>query len=104
VLQGDLPALRSQELAEAISAGRAYGRSFVADRHGTGTAALLVFGHSLNPEFGSDSARRHEYSGAVELTSPWPGLRCDIDTPDDLRAARHLGVPPATARAIGRPR
>jgi 2-phospho-L-lactate guanylyltransferase len=104
VLQGDLPALQSQEPAEAISPGRAYGRSFVADRHGTGTAALLVFGHSLNPEFGSDSARRHGHSRAVALNSAWPELRCDIDIPDDLRAARRLGIPPATARAIGRAR
>lgn len=38
VLQGDLPALQTQELAEAISAARHHRRSFVADRLGTGTA------------------------------------------------------------------
>ena len=32
VLQGDLPALQTQELAEAIAAARQYERSFVADR------------------------------------------------------------------------
>ncbi len=104
VLQGDLPALQAQELAEAISAGRGHHRSFVADRHGTGTAALFAFGHPLRPEFGSDSARRHGHSGAVELTGAWPGLRCDVDTPDDLQAARRLGVGPATTQAIRRPR
>jgi 2-phospho-L-lactate guanylyltransferase len=104
VLQGDLPAMQSQELAEAISAGRAYDRSFVADRHGTGTAALFAFGHPLNPEFGPDSARRHGHSGAIELTGAWPGLRCDIDTPDDLQVARRLGVGPATAQSILRSR
>lgn len=36
VLQGDLPALQTQELAEAISAARHHRRSFVADRLGTG--------------------------------------------------------------------
>ena len=36
VLQGDLPALQPQELGEAIAAARAYPRSFVGDRHGTG--------------------------------------------------------------------
>ena len=35
-----------------------------------------------------------------ELTGPWPGLRCDIDTPADLAVARRLGVGAATARAI----
>jgi 2-phospho-L-lactate guanylyltransferase len=104
VLQGDLPALQPQELAEAIAAARAYQRSFVGDRHGTGTAALFAFGVALDPAFGPDSAQRHRHSGAIELTGAWPGLRCDIDTPDDLLVARRLGVGAVTAQAIGRPR
>jgi 2-phospho-L-lactate guanylyltransferase len=101
VLQGDLPAVQPQELAEAIVAARAYERSFVSDRHGTGTAALFAFGVRLQPQFGPDSARRHGHSGAIELTGPWPGLRCDIDTPEDLLVARRLGVGAATAQAVG---
>jgi len=104
VLQGDLPALQPQELAEAITAARAYPRSFVGDRHGTGTAALFAFGVALDPQFGPDSAQRHRHSGAIELTGAWPGLRCDIDTPEDLLVARRLGVGAATTQAIGRPR
>lgn len=100
VLQGDLPALQTQELTEAISAARHYERSFVADRLGTGTAVLCAFGTTLDPRFGPDSAARHRRSGAIELTGAWPGLRCDVDTPADLTAARQLGVGPATARAI----
>ncbi|MBP1820486.1 2-phospho-L-lactate guanylyltransferase [Mycobacterium sp. OAE908] len=103
-LQGDLPALQTQELAEAIAAARGYPRSFVGDRHGTGTSALFAFGVGLDPQFGPDSAQRHRHSGAIELTGAWPGLRCDIDTPDDLLMARRLGVGTATAQAIGRPR
>jgi 2-phospho-L-lactate/phosphoenolpyruvate guanylyltransferase len=103
-LQGDLPALQPQELAEAIAAAREYRRSFVGDRHGTGTSALFAFGVALDPQFGPDSAQRHRHSGAIELTGAWPGLRCDIDTPDDLLVARRLGVGTATAQAIGRPR
>jgi 2-phospho-L-lactate guanylyltransferase len=102
VLQGDLPALQTQELSEAIAAGRAHLRSFVADRHGSGTAALLAFGSPSQPAFGPESAQRHRSSGAVELTGPWPGLRCDIDTPDDLATARRLGVGPATTQAVAR--
>ncbi|GFG49865.1 2-phospho-L-lactate guanylyltransferase [Mycolicibacterium agri] len=101
-LQGDLPALQPQELAEAVAAARGYRRSFVGDRHGTGTSALFAFGVPLDPQFGTDSARRHQHSGAIELTGAWPGLRCDIDTPDDLLVARRLGVGSATAAAIGR--
>ncbi|MGV0992609.1 MAG: 2-phospho-L-lactate guanylyltransferase [Mycobacterium sp.] len=100
VLQGDLPALRSIELSEALTAARAQGRSFVADRQSTGTAALFGFGVHLGPLFGAGSAGRHRDSGAVELTGAWPGLRCDIDTPDDLVEAQRLGVGPATVAAI----
>ena len=99
-LQGDLPALQSHELAEAIEAARRYPRSFAADRHGTGTSALFAFAVPLDPRFGVDSAAAHRNSGAIELTGGWPGLRCDIDTPADLSAARQLGLGPATRRAL----
>jgi 2-phospho-L-lactate/phosphoenolpyruvate guanylyltransferase len=101
VLQGDLPALQSHELAEAIDAARGHQRSFVGDRHGTGTAALFAFGVAPDPLFGPDSARRHADSGALELTEAWPGLRCDIDTAEDLSVAMRLGVGPATTRTVG---
>jgi 2-phospho-L-lactate/phosphoenolpyruvate guanylyltransferase len=100
VLQGDLPAVQTQELAEAIAAARHYERSFVADRLGTGTAVLCAFGSSLDPRFGPDSSAQHRRSGAIELTGAWPGLRCDIDTPADLAVARRLGMGPATTRAV----
>lgn len=100
VLQGDLPALQTQELAEAVAAARHHRRSFVADRLATGTAALCAFGAPLDPQFGPDSCARHRRSGAIELTGAWPGLRCDVDTPADLTAARRLGVGSATARAV----
>ena len=101
VLQGDLPALQPDELEEAIDAARGHQRSFVGDRHGTGTAALFAFGVVPHPLFGPDSARRHADSGAAELTEAWPGLRCDIDTAEDLSVAMRLGVGPATTRAVG---
>lgn len=101
VLQGDLPALRSDELAGALAAARRFPRSFVSDRHGTGTSALFAFDTPLDPRFGAESTRRHADSGAVELTGGWPGLRCDIDTPDDLATALRLGLGPATHRVVG---
>lgn len=99
-LQGDLPALRPPELAAAVAAAGRHRRSFVADRHGTGTAALFAFGVALDPMLGPDSAARHRHSGAVELTPGWPGLRCDIDTAEDLQAARLLGLGAATVRIL----
>lgn len=101
VLQGDVPALQSRELAQALSAARAAPRAFVSDRHGTGTVALFAFGVPLDPRFGPNSARHHADSGAVELGRPWPGLRCDIDTQDDLAAALQIGVGIATKRVVG---
>lgn len=101
VLQGDLPALQPRELAEAISRARRSERSFVSDRHGTGTSALFAFGVPLAPLLGTDSARRHRDSGAVELTGRWPGLRCDIDTPVDLATALGLGVGALTKNTVG---
>lgn len=100
VLQGDLPALRSAELSDALARAELHRRSFVPDRQGTGTAALFAFGVPLDPRFGTDSANRHRASGAVELVGSWPGLRCDIDTPEDLAAARVLGFGAATAVAV----
>ena len=76
------------------------------DMHSRG---LSVGSRSWSREsLGGDSAgpnRRLDAAaapGAIELTGAWPGLRCDIDTPDDLLVARRLGVGPATAQAIGR--
>lgn len=100
VLQGDLPSLQSAQFAAALAAARAHPRSFVADHSGIGTCALFAFGVPLNPLFGTDSARRHRDDGAVELTGDWPGLSCDIDTPDDLAVARRLGVGAHTDRAL----
>ena len=100
VLQGDLPALQSGELSDALAGAARHQRSFVPDRQGTGTAALFAFGVPLDPRFGTGSAGRHRDSGAVELVGLWPGLRCDIDTPDDLAAAQALGVGAATAAAV----
>lgn len=99
VLQGDLPALQDWELSEALVTARTHQRSFVADRHGLGTVALFAFGAPLDPRFGQDSAHRHRVSGAVELTGTWPGLRCDIDTPEDLDTARRIGLGAATTGA-----
>ena len=100
VLQGDLPALKSAELAEAVSAARRHRRSFVPDRQGRGTVALFAFGDALDPRLGTDSAQRHRESGAAELTGGWRGLRCDIDPPEDLAEAQSLGLGIATAAAL----
>ncbi|HJQ42164.1 MAG TPA: 2-phospho-L-lactate guanylyltransferase [Jatrophihabitantaceae bacterium] len=95
-LVGDLPALHPDELAAALAAAENSGRSFVADHTSLGTTLLTAGpGSSLDPAFGPGSAAAHGASGAVPIPGA-PGLRQDVDTPADLRAALELGVGPAT--------
>jgi 2-phospho-L-lactate/phosphoenolpyruvate guanylyltransferase len=102
-LSSDLPALRPDELAAALTAaGGAAARCFVPDALGTGTTLLTAVGTDLGPRFGTGSAQAHRASGARALSGDWPGLVQDVDTAADLRAAVALGVGPRTAALIGR--
>lgn len=100
-LQADLPALRTEELADMLTVAPVGRRAVVIDHAGTGTAALVVRDGAapLDPRFGADSARRHIAAGAAELTGHWPGLRLDVDTAVDLDLAVELGAGDAT-RAV----
>jgi 2-phospho-L-lactate/phosphoenolpyruvate guanylyltransferase len=92
-LTGDVPALRSVELAEALALADV--RSFVPDRPGDGTVLLAAPpGEPLLPEFGRDSAAAHARSGAKRLDGDWPGLRRDVDTAADLAEVVALGWAP----------
>lgn len=99
-LNGDLPALRPAELDSVLrEAVRAHKRAFLADAAGVGTTLLAAPPHvPLSPAFGGPSRARHLASGAHEITLPGvPSVRRDVDTADDLRAARELGLGPRTA-------
>jgi 2-phospho-L-lactate guanylyltransferase len=103
-LAADLPALRPDELARALSAaahpapGSGPRRGFVPDAAGTGTTLLAAPpGVPLAPGFGPGSAARHAASGAQRLVGDWPSLRRDVDTAADLAAAERLGLGPYTA-------
>jgi 2-phospho-L-lactate guanylyltransferase len=101
-LSADLPALQPAELAAALSAVPAGGRAFVADAAGTGTTLLAAApGIRLAPGYGPGSRAAHLASGALELVGA-PGLRLDVDTPEDLLAALLLGVGAATAAVAAR--
>ena len=95
-LSSDLPALRPEELAAALTAAASAPRCFVTDAHGTGTTLLTAVGSELRPSFGPASAAAHRAGGAVSLTGEWPGLLRDVDTEADLRAAVRLGAGPRT--------
>jgi 2-phospho-L-lactate/phosphoenolpyruvate guanylyltransferase len=101
-LTADLPALRPAELGAALNAaakpagqaGQADGAAFVPDAAGVGTTMYAVLpGGDFRPAFGGASRARHAAAGAAELALDGvPGLRRDVDTADDLRAALALGA------------
>jgi 2-phospho-L-lactate/phosphoenolpyruvate guanylyltransferase len=103
-LTADLPALRPAELAAALrAASDTGGAAFVADAAGLGTTMYAVVpGAQFRPMYGGASRARHAAGGAAELALDGiAGLRQDVDTPDDLRAAVALGVGPRTAEVAG---
>lgn len=90
-LLGDLPALRGEDLTEALTLAASYDRAFVPDREGTGTVLLTDRTGTLHPRFGEGSAERHEKSGYLRLDLELPHLRTDVDVAEDLAAALQLG-------------
>jgi 2-phospho-L-lactate guanylyltransferase len=104
-LAADLPALRPGELSRALRAAAvaAGGAAFVPDAAGIGTTMYAVApGVAFRPMFGGASRARHASAGAVELSLDGvPGLRRDVDTPEDLRAAVALGAGFRTAAVAG---
>lgn len=101
-ISADLPALDPTELGLVLAAAEAHPVSFVADVAGTGTTAYCTNGRAtFAPLFGVGSADRHRQAGATPL--PMPGVRSvrqDVDTEEDLDAARRLGVGPHTRSVL----
>jgi 2-phospho-L-lactate/phosphoenolpyruvate guanylyltransferase len=96
LVPGDCPMLDPRELDALIATPyETPSALIVADRHGTGTNALLLTPpDSLVPAFGPDSRERHlanaEMVGTpVELVSV-ASLELDIDTPDDLEVLQGM--------------
>ena len=100
-LAADLPALRPAELGRALRAALA--AAFVPDAAGVGTTLYAAPpGTVFQPKFGGASRARHAAAGGWELNLPdIAGLRRDVDTPEDLRAAVALGVGARTASLAG---
>ncbi|MFJ6653330.1 2-phospho-L-lactate guanylyltransferase [Microbacterium sp. NPDC091313] len=98
-LLGDLPALHPAELAAALAAAADVERGLVADAEGTGTTLVTARpGAVWVSAFGEGSAERHRLLGCVDLPVPeGTGLRRDVDTVEQLAAARALGLGTRTA-------
>jgi 2-phospho-L-lactate/phosphoenolpyruvate guanylyltransferase len=103
-LAGDLPAMRPAELTAALRAAAGLGVAFVPDADGTGTALYAAApGSAFRPRFGPASRRRHLEGGAAEIGNGiLTGLRRDVDTVADLRAAAVIGLGPHTRAELAR--
>lgn len=88
-LLADLPALSAGELTTALTAAAAVAQAFVADAAGSGTTLYTARpGSPFLPRFGQRSRALHRQAGVTELNPPGiAGLRQDVDTLGDLRAA-----------------
>ncbi|MDL9935569.1 2-phospho-L-lactate guanylyltransferase [Gordonia sp. ABSL1-1] len=104
LIQADLPAATGGALAEVLDAAPTGRHAFLSDRDGTGTALLIrPASFCAPPHFGPASASAHRGDGAVDLDPSrirWTGLRTDVDTVDDLRAAAILGLGRHTLTAL----
>jgi 2-phospho-L-lactate guanylyltransferase len=105
-LAGDLPAMRSAELAGVLAMAAGLGVAFVPDADGTGTALYAAApGSPFQPRFGRASRRQHLNGGAAEIRTDatgaaLAGLRRDVDTVDDLRAAAAIGLGPRSRAVV----
>ncbi|GAA1951756.1 2-phospho-L-lactate guanylyltransferase [Microbacterium aquimaris] len=101
-LLGDLPALRPDDLAAALDAAAAHPRAVVADAEGTGsTLVTAAAGHDWSCAFGDGSFARHLALGCVALEIPRTStVRRDVDTPEQLAEAVHLGLGIRTSEAL----
>lgn len=106
VLLGDLPALRPEDLGEALRAAQEAldgGASMAAvpDADERGTVLLAAAAPAaLSPAFGPGSFAEHVRRGAAPLRLALPRLRRDVDTATDLAAALALGCGPRTSRLV----
>ncbi len=94
LVPGDCPALDADALRTLLDrACVPPAVTIVADRHGSGTNALLLTPPGvIEPAFGPDSFARHRQRAAAADAS-WhvealPGLLLDVDTPEDLAVLR----------------
>jgi 2-phospho-L-lactate guanylyltransferase len=88
VLLGDVPALRSADLAAALELAAQHPLAFVPDADNDGTVLIAALDPAAHaPAFGAHSRAAHLAAGYVELDiRADSGLRRDVDTPAQLAA------------------
>jgi 2-phospho-L-lactate guanylyltransferase len=95
LVPGDTPLIDPEEVSGLLHRTAADGIAvgIVADRHGTGTNALvLIPPDAMAPSFGPDSLARHvslaQEAGLPHRVEEVESLAHDVDTPEDLEALR----------------
>lgn len=103
-LLGDLPALRPDDLGEALTAASTVARAVVADAEGTGSTLVTAApGTPWSSAFGAGSFAAHRAQGCEALDVPDAStLRRDVDTLEQLHAAAALGLGPRTSAMLAR--
>ena len=96
-LTADLPAVRAEDLDEALVSVAPGEPAYVADTDGLGTTLYTAAYDMFDPRFGLGSALAHDATGARPILAPLARLRRDVDDLDDLDDALVLGVGPRTA-------
>jgi 2-phospho-L-lactate guanylyltransferase len=102
-LMSDLASIRPRDVTAALELASAVPLGMLTDKDGTGTTMLPALSpRELVPRFGLGSARRHREAGHLELDiARGDRMRLDIDTADDLAAARALGLGPRARAVLG---
>ncbi|MFC3337381.1 2-phospho-L-lactate guanylyltransferase [Paracandidimonas soli] len=105
VMPSDIPFARAADLRMALAAQQDRAVVVASDRRGIGTNLLAGHGlHVMGTCFGDDSFRLHMdricSAGLQPNILQSPGLRWDIDTPDDLRIDPRLICSPAGRRTL----
>ena len=92
VVHADLPLLARDDVEALLAAAAAAGVAVAPDRHGEGTNAIaLADARPFRFAFGPGSFRGHSAEAGAAVVRR-PGLALDIDSPDDLQAARTAGL------------
>lgn len=101
LLTADLPCLTAELVDSVLAEAARYREAVVPDLAGTGTTMLTSApGIVTPPRFGPGSFQRHVASGAQPIALDLPQVRCDVDTPEDLRLALRLEIGRNTAAAV----
>jgi 2-phospho-L-lactate guanylyltransferase len=102
VMLGDIPTLRTAELADALELASQHPLAFVADADADGTVLITALDPARHtPLFGAHSLAAHLAAGYVELAVPeGAGLRRDVDTAEQLASIPVETLGPRTRRAL----